>query len=470
MSCANTGTRYVVPKRPTPYANATIDAPANGRWRNSRIGSSGAGARISQRTNTPASATPAIASAIGMGAPKPARWPATGTFSSVTSAPSSSIQPIQSKRCDGRPACRGSVVAPSARPAMQNGTVSRKIERQPNASRRTPPIAGPMAGASTMPKPYSAIARPRSSTGYTRKSTIMASGCNTPAHAPCTTRAAISHCALELAAASSDAARNSAIVPTNVERSPIVSTSHAVASIVAVVAARKPAATHCSVSCPTRNSAINAGNATLMMVAARIVEIVPIIIVVTILARDGVGVSDALTRLSPDPSAPAAPSRARPSSDGRFDDVEGNRPARELERQRHERVPRVALAQPLGERIERCQRVEQPFDLCRRDPPDRTFECALALAPPGRAPHGGLRRLAERHGVANAGQCMHVLGKLPDGERDRLTFVAQRVDDAQRPAGVTREPCFGQFLDVETRDVGDGALDVLVRERALRQQ
>jgi hypothetical protein len=48
---------------------------------------------------------------------------------------------------------RCSVRAPSTSAAMQNGTVSRKIERQPNASSSTPPSAGPIAGASTMPKP-----------------------------------------------------------------------------------------------------------------------------------------------------------------------------------------------------------------------------------------------------------------------------------------------------------------------------
>jgi len=63
--------------------------------------------------------------------------------------------------------------------------------------------------------------------------------------------AEISDVVFQLAAASSDAPRKTAIVPMNVRRSPKLSVSHAVASIVAVVAARKPVATHCSVSCPT---------------------------------------------------------------------------------------------------------------------------------------------------------------------------------------------------------------------------
>ncbi len=203
------------------------------------------------------------------------------------SAPTSRIQPGQSKRSDVAPPRGCSVRMPSPSPAMQNGTVNRKIERQPYASSSAPPSAGPIAGASTMPNPYSAIARPRSSTGKTRKSTIIASGCRMPAAAPCITRAAISDCGFHAAAASSDAPRNRPIVATYVPRSPNAWISHAVASIVAVVAARNPAATHCSVSCPTWNSAISAGNATLTIVAARIVEIVPSIIVVTTSAREG---------------------------------------------------------------------------------------------------------------------------------------------------------------------------------------
>jgi hypothetical protein len=87
------------------------------------------------------------------------------TFSSATSAPARSTLPKASKRPRCAARAVGSVRIPSTRPAMQNGTVSRKIERQPNASSSRPPIAGPIAGASTIPKPYTPIARPRCSTG-----------------------------------------------------------------------------------------------------------------------------------------------------------------------------------------------------------------------------------------------------------------------------------------------------------------
>lgn len=44
--------------------------------------------------------------------------------------------------------------------ATQSGTTMKKIERQPNRSIRTPPILGPMAGASTTPIPKMPLARP----------------------------------------------------------------------------------------------------------------------------------------------------------------------------------------------------------------------------------------------------------------------------------------------------------------------
>jgi len=74
-------------------------------------------------------------------------------------------------------------------------------------------------------------------------------------------------------------------VATNVVRSPKDSISHADVSIVVVVAARKPVAIHCSVSWPIASSRISAGNATLMIVAERIVEIVPSITVATTSSR-----------------------------------------------------------------------------------------------------------------------------------------------------------------------------------------
>ena len=159
------------------------------------------------------------------------------------------------------------------------------MARQPNASISKPPAAGPIAGASTTPKPNSPMARPRCSSGKTSNNAIIDSGCITPAAIPCSTRAAMSDSVFQLAAPRSDAEKNKTIVATKVRRWPKVSTSHAVASIDVVVAARKPVATHCNESWPMLNSRISAGNATLTMVAARIVETVATIVVATTQGR-----------------------------------------------------------------------------------------------------------------------------------------------------------------------------------------
>ena len=58
----------------------------------------------------------------------------------------------------------------------QNGTTIKKIERQPNRSTNTPPILGPMAGASTTPMPNKPLARPCSFCSNARKMMIAGIG------------------------------------------------------------------------------------------------------------------------------------------------------------------------------------------------------------------------------------------------------------------------------------------------------
>src|SRR5689334_4078508 len=303
------------------------------------------------------------------------------------------------------------------------------------------------------------MARPRSSTGNTRNSTTIASGCRMPAAAPCSTRAAMSAVGLQLAAASSDAARKTLIVAVNVARSPNVSISHAVVSIVAVVAARKPAATHCSVSWPTRNSAISAGNATLTIVAARIVEIVPSITVVTTSKRDGAGFTS---------SAASLPLAFLSSPGGEMAGVRGTRAQRE--RDVYECIPRVAVAESLGERVELRELRKERQQIGLLQPTCGTFERGLPLAPYAHVAHGAREPLAVRHRLVHGTERVQVLAELPDDQRDRLAFAAQALEDAQRPCGVAGEPCLRQFLQIVACDVGHRALDIVVRELAGRQQ
>ena len=80
---------------------------------------------------------------------------------------------------------------------MQNGTTTKKIERQPNASTSTPPTLGPTAGASTTPMPKMPIALPCSLRSNAFITTIAGIGCNTPAASPSTTRIASTHSKLQ---------------------------------------------------------------------------------------------------------------------------------------------------------------------------------------------------------------------------------------------------------------------------------
>ena len=67
---------------------------------------------------------------------------------------------------------------------------TKKIERQPNASTRMPPMLGPSAGARTTPKPKMPIALPRSPAPNACRMTIAGIGCSTPAASPSATRIA----------------------------------------------------------------------------------------------------------------------------------------------------------------------------------------------------------------------------------------------------------------------------------------
>ena len=73
--------------------------------------------------------------------------------------------------------------------ARQKGTTMKKIERQPNRSTSTPPMLGPMAGASTTPMPKIPLARPCSWGSKARRMMMAGIGCTTPAASPSATRA-----------------------------------------------------------------------------------------------------------------------------------------------------------------------------------------------------------------------------------------------------------------------------------------
>src|SRR2546430_704731 len=191
------------------------------------------------------------------------------------------------------------------------------------------------------------------------------------------TRAAISDSVFQLAAPRSDAAKNKTIVATKVRRWPKVSTSHAVASIDVVVAARKPVATHCNESWPMLNSRISAGNATLTMVAARMVETVATIVVATTHGRRRIAEGVAESCGAPGIGASSIRRGEALGEDG----FHRQRPPGERERKVREGIPDPAAANTLGQRVEPGQAQQQARDRRCIDAPRRALQRRLALAP-----------------------------------------------------------------------------------------
>ena len=207
-----------------------------------------------------------------------------GTLSSATRLAISSSVPCQSNRgaprrvrqCD--PSHRKSSEAERDR-QQENGAPAERIDHRA-AERRS--YRGRQHDAE-------AVQAHRAATlvcGNTRNSATIASGCNTPAAAPCRTRAAISASALH-----ADGAQRGRAEEQRERRDERPS----LAPRLDAPRGRKHrgrgrgegtrSTLHCTVSWPTCSSCIIAGNATLTIVAARIVETVPIITVATTRTR-----------------------------------------------------------------------------------------------------------------------------------------------------------------------------------------
>src|SRR5512132_2295555 len=101
-----------------------------------------------------------------------------------------------------------------------------------------------------------------------------------------------------------------------------------------------------------------------MIVAARIVDTVPIIIVVTTSARDG----SLAERGRVIKGGAARCRRATRRTSRRLQRCRYDGAAAQRERQRDEHVPRIADTEPLRERVEAGERVEQRCDALGTDP------------------------------------------------------------------------------------------------------
>ena len=102
-------------------------------------------------------------------------------------------RPVEANAADRLRGALAGSAGPAPGQQGKKGCGSRKIERQPKVCSRMPPMLGPIAGTSTMPKPKMPIALPRRSGGKTSNRAIIASGCSdaggrTLQHARCNQR------------------------------------------------------------------------------------------------------------------------------------------------------------------------------------------------------------------------------------------------------------------------------------------
>ena len=165
------------------------------RRRNSRSSSMGLAQRSSHRMKAASRmAKPAAAASMG-GEVQPARWALEMPSSRASSAVEERTAPSQSKR-SGRTRRLSSWPAITSRVkaalTSTRGTVAKKTARQPKASTRKPPVAGP----ATAPAPTIVIimpmALPRSVGGKAAMTMAMPVPCVMAAPAPCTMRARMS--------------------------------------------------------------------------------------------------------------------------------------------------------------------------------------------------------------------------------------------------------------------------------------
>ena len=102
----------------------------------------------------------------------------------------------------------------SPRLSRPSGTLTQKMDGQPNRSVRNPPSGGPKSGPSTAANPTKATAVPRRSPGYSDIRMPCESGSNPPAENPCRMRKAISVPALCASAQAAEATVNVATCAT----------------------------------------------------------------------------------------------------------------------------------------------------------------------------------------------------------------------------------------------------------------
>jgi hypothetical protein len=192
---------------------------ANGRERNSCIGSIGVGVRSSQTMNAATAAMPAPSATTVWSVPQPIELPRTSAHT-IPSAPTVT---------SARPGISSAVSCPTLSPicrceraiaANPMGTLIQKIHGHEIACTAPPPTSGP----STIPRPVIAPKIPsafaRRAGGNAALSSASASGIITAAPAPWTARAAISQPMLCASAAAAEPATNNPMPAMNIRLRP----------------------------------------------------------------------------------------------------------------------------------------------------------------------------------------------------------------------------------------------------------
>ena len=188
-------------------ANATNPVAAKLRRANRRRSAMGAAAMRSSYITNPAKATAAAANrATIAGLAQPSALPRISANISAVSATVIRAVPGQSARPPAGLRDSRSRAIPPANAATPMGRLTKKMDRQPNASVSTPPASGPMALAAPIVAPKTPRARARAGPENSARSSGVAVANSTAPPAPCSARNNSSARAVQASAHASDPA------------------------------------------------------------------------------------------------------------------------------------------------------------------------------------------------------------------------------------------------------------------------
>src|SRR3954469_9881277 len=320
-------------------------------------------------------------------------------------------------------ASRDSTRAASASVTAPIGRLRKKMSRQEALSTSAPPTIGPIAGASSIGTPTSAITRPIRSCPAARARIVIPTGITIPPPSPCSTRNAISVPADQASPHSADPQTKTATAVMNPLRAPKRSTAQPANGITAESASRYAVDAHWIVVSGASKTTPSRSIAMLTIVVSRIVI------------------------TAPSTTTPATARTGRPSSRT----LRG--PARLAGRR--DRLHHVVAEEPRGEaqpRARAAREVDPPLVAAHAREPEPPCRHDLAAGPDADRHLAALAALRARDGRRKR----QIAGHL---EPERGARVARRVELQGQAAGA--EAADGDGLDCARGLVGgvDGARD-----------